>query len=148
MVVSFSIPGVPVAKGRPKFSNIHGFMRAYTPAKTRNYENMVTDLAIKEMKNKPPFECPVKVFVVAYMPIPQMSKKKTADAIAGYILPAKKPDIDNLVKAALDALNGIVWRDDALICSLLIKKRYAVNPRVEIMVKPEELDLFGVKKNV
>lgn len=48
-------------------------------------------------------------------------QKRTADALAGYILPAVKPDADNLAKAALDACNGIIWRDDALICSLLVK---------------------------
>lgn len=75
-----------------------------------------------------------------------MSKEKKAKklrAIAGYILPAKKPDLDNLAKAALDACNGIIWRDDALICSLLVKKRYAANPRLELQIKPEETTLFG-----
>lgn len=72
-----------------------------------------------------------------------MSKKRTADALAGYILPAVKPDADNLAKAALDACNGIIWRDDALICSLLVKKRYAAYPCLEIKVVPEETALFG-----
>lgn len=44
--------------------------------------------------------------------------------------------------AALDACNGIIWRDDALICSLLVKKRYADNPCLEIKVVPEEMALF------
>ena len=55
----------------------------------------------------------------------------------GYVLPAVKPDADNLAKAALDACNGIIWRDDALICSLLVKKRYAAYPCLEIKVVPE-----------
>lgn len=143
MAVTLIIPGVPVAKGRPKFARRGNFISAYTPDKTRKYEELVSELARKLMANKPPFDCPIKVLAVAYMPIPQMSIKKTADAIAGYILPAKKPDIDNLAKAALDACNGIIWRDDALICSLLVKKRYAAIPRLEIQVKPEEIDLLG-----
>lgn len=76
-------------------------------------------------------------------PYQQMSKKRTADALAGYVLPAVKPDADNLAKAALDACNGIIWRDDALICSLLVKKRYAAYPCLEIKVVPEETALFG-----
>lgn len=86
---------------------------------------------------RPPFECPIKVMVTAFMKMPKMSKKRTADALAGYILPAVKPDADNLAKAALDACNGIIWRDDALICSLLVKKRYAAYPCLEIKVVPE-----------
>ena len=30
----------------------------------------------------------------------------------GELLPAKKPDIDNIVKAVLDALNEVAYRDD------------------------------------
>lgn len=143
MAVTLIISGAPVAKGRPKFARQGNFIRAYTPDKTRRYEELVSSLARKLMTNKPPFEGPIKVLATAYMPIPQMSIKKTADAIAGYILPSKKPDIDNLAKAALDACNGIIWHDDAQICSLLVKKRYALEPRLEIQVKPEETTLFG-----
>ena len=119
MAVSLVIDGIPVSKGRPRFTR-KGF--AYTPQKTREYEKKVAKLAAHIMAGKPPLDYPIKVLAVAYMPIPQMSVKKTADAVAGYILPAKKPDIDNLAKAALDACNGIIWRDDALICSLLDRK--------------------------
>lgn len=140
MAVSLIIPGIPVPKGRPRFTR-SGF--AYTPEKTRKYEKIVADIARKTMSGKTPLDYPIKVLAVAYMPIPQMSVRKTADAVAGYILPAKKPDIDNLAKAALDACNGIVWRDDALICSLLVKKRYAISPRLEIKIVPEEKLLFG-----
>ena len=90
------------------------------------------------MAGRPPFGCPIKVMVTAFMKMPAMSKKRTADALAGYVLPAVKPDADNLAKAALDACNGIIWRDDALICSLLVKKRYAAYPCLEIKVVPEE----------
>lgn len=132
--VVVNIPGQPVPKGRPRFTR-GGF--AYTPDKTRKYEKLVAGLAKTAMAGRPPFDCPVKVMVTAFMRIPQMSRKRTADALAGYILPAVKPDADNLAKAALDACNGIIWRDDALICSLLVKKRYAAYPCLEIKVAPE-----------
>lgn len=140
MAVVVNIPGQPVPKGRPRFTR-GGF--AYTPDKTRKYEKLVAGLAKTAMVGRPPFDCPIKVMVTAFMRIPQMSRKRTADAQAGYILPAVKPDADNLAKAALDACNGIIWRDDALICSLLVKKRYALEPRLEIRVMPEETTLFG-----
>ena len=140
MAVVLVIPGLPVPKGRPRFTRA-GF--AYTPEKTRRYEKLVAGLASTKRAGLPPFDCPIKVMVTAFMKTPQMSIKKTADALAGYILPAVKPDIDNLAKAALDACNGIIWRDDALICSLLVKKRYAAEPRLELRVMPEETTLFG-----
>lgn len=147
MAVTLIVPGVPVAKGRPKFARIGGFMRAYTPKKTRDYENFIASIAHKTMSGKPPFECPLKVWVVIYQPIPQsFSKKQLSDALAGLLLPAKKPDIDNLAKAALDACNGIVWRDDALICKILVEKVYSDKPRLELTVAPLEYSLFNKVK--
>lgn len=144
MAITLVISGQPVPKGRPRFTRA-GF--AYTPQKTRNYEKLVALEAQKFMKGKQPLAEPIKVMVTAYMRVPKMSLKKTSDALAGYILPAVKPDADNLVKAALDACNGIIWRDDAQICTLLVKKRYAAYPCLEIKVVPEETDVFRNFKN-
>ena len=36
----------------------------------------------------------------------------------------KKPDFDNLAKAATDAWNGILWVDDSQVVEALIQKRY------------------------
>ena len=44
-------------------------------------------------------------------------------------------DIDNLIKAVLDALNGVVWKDDDQIIHLVAYKNYnKERPRVEIVV--------------
>ena len=37
-MIQFTVPGQPVAKGRPKFTMQGGFARAYTPKKTADYE--------------------------------------------------------------------------------------------------------------
>lgn len=36
-----------------------------------------------------------------------------------------KPDVDNLVKAIKDALNGIAYRDDSQVCQIHARKQYA-----------------------
>lgn len=131
------IDGVPVPKGRPRFTKAGV---AYTPAKTRAYEKqaaIIADIGMRANGLKR-FECPVTIKATAYLQIPKsMTKKDHAAAVAGLLLPAKKPDIDNIAKAALDGLNGIVWRDDALIVGLTIKKLYSENPRLEIDVYTE-----------
>lgn len=131
------IDGVPVPKGRPRFTKAGV---AYTPAKTRDYEKqaaIIADIGMRANGLKM-FECPVTVMATAYLQIPKsMTKKDRAAAVAGVLLPAKKPDIDNIAKAALDGLNGIVWRDDSLIVGLSIKKRYSERPRLEIDVYTE-----------
>jgi Holliday junction resolvase RusA-like endonuclease len=50
------------------------------------------------------------------------------------IRPTKKPDADNILKAVLDALNGLAYNDDSQIVSARIEKLYSDNPRVEIVI--------------
>lgn len=53
-----------------------------------------------------------------------------------FFWPQPRRDVDSSVKAALDALNGILWKDDNQICDLLIsKKMEKKNPRMEIEVE-------------
>lgn len=49
-------------------------------------------------------------------------------------LPTVKPDVDNFNKAVFDALNGLVWRDDALIVRHDCEKVYGAPTRVEVTV--------------
>lgn len=50
-------------------------------------------------------------------------------ALAGAIRPKVKPDVDNFLKAPLDALNGIIWEDDSQVTEVLrLRKVYAAKP--------------------
>lgn len=55
-------------------------------------------------------------------------KWKREAALRRHIRPSSKPDIDNLVKFVLDALNGLWWSDDARICELISAKFYTDKP--------------------
>lgn len=41
---------------------------------------------------------------------------------------AQRPDIDNLVKAAMDAMNGVLYDDDKQVVSLSASKVWALQP--------------------
>ena len=129
------IPGVPVGKGRPKFSTFNGHAVAYTPKLTVNYENLVK-LAFQQSGEKAfDRETPLKAGINAYFPIPKStSKKKREEMQKGLILPTKKPDTDNIAKAILDALNGLAYYDDAQICQLEVYKFYSDEPRAEVFI--------------
>jgi Holliday junction resolvase RusA-like endonuclease len=43
-------------------------------------------------------------------------------------------DLDNVVKAVFDGLNGVLWRDDVLVVDLRVRKRYAATPCVRVEV--------------
>ena len=50
-------------------------------------------------------------------------------------LPDKRPDLDNYIKFVLDALNGILYKDDAQIVIIFAKKKYADHSGIEIRIK-------------
>jgi len=52
----------------------------------------------------------------------------------GLLWHTKRPDRTNLIKAAEDALNMVVWADDGQVCAGSATKRYSTRPRIEIMV--------------
>ena len=138
--IEIVVAGEPVAKGRPRMSvrPIHGKPRAmaYTPAKTRDYENLIKLAAGQAMGGAPPASDPVRMTVRACLPIPRsLSKKRQAMAEAGELRPAKRPDIDNFVKAALDGCNKIVFVDDSQVVELTAVKAYSRRPRLEIRIE-------------
>ncbi len=138
LMVQFHIDGEPVPKGRPKFSQVGGFMRTYTPKKTTDYENTVRAAAQAAMGVTDLLETPVGVYLYIRLPIPQSYSKKRREAcLSGIEKPAKKPDIDNLAKSVLDGMNGVIWKDDAQIVSLHVTKVYSSGSGVDVLVKEE-----------
>ena len=133
--IKFTIPGQPVAKGRPIF----GAGRVYTPEKTVNYEQLVKFSYLQTERIKFLEGEQLKVELMIYFAIPKSTSKKTiAKMIAGTERPTKKPDIDNIVKAVLDALNEVAYRDDTQVVELQVRKQYSERPRLEICL--EELE--------
>lgn len=135
MVVRFTIPGEPKGKGRPKFARVGKGVRAYTPAETAAYENKVALFYTAACK-KAVFDAPVALTVRCYFPIPKStSKKQRLLMLEGRVPHTKKPDIDNVVKAVTDGLNGISFADDSLVAELHAVKLYSEEPRVEVEIE-------------
>lgn len=140
-MITFTVPGDPVGKGRPRATTIGGHARMYTPAKTAAYEQLVAVYASAAMKKAPLLEHPVRLRLGIYCKVPgTWSKKRRDDALAGIERPAKKPDLDNIVKALADGMNGIVWIDDSQIVELVCSKHYALEPHVNVSVTSPEME--------
>jgi Holliday junction resolvase RusA-like endonuclease len=132
--ITVIIPGDPHGKQRPRF-RANG--STYTPTPTKNYEKAVATLASVEMRGRPILTEPVQVEMKAVFPIPNSwSEAKKLDAILGRIRPTCSPDIDNIFKSLADGLNGVVYRDDSLIVSIMAQKVYGQEPLVVATVKP------------
>lgn len=133
--VTLVIPGDPRGKGRPRFNRAQG--RAFTDSRTANAEGIVKVIAMAAMGDRPPFGCPVEVFVRAILPIPtSWSKKRQAEALTGDTLPTGKPDLDNVLKLIWDGLNRIVFDDDSQITAVTANKEYGAQPMTVVTVKP------------
>ena len=136
MEITLRLDGSPVGKSRPRFTKGG---RAYTPKKTRHYEELIADAAAKAMQGVKYNDAPVQVFMIAYMEIPKSySDAKRKRCMAGQHSPTR-PDVDNIIKAVLDGCNGIVYKDDCQIVSINAKKVYSAVAGVDVMVR-EEID--------
>ena len=134
----YMVYGEPVGKGRPRFAKRGNFVSTYTPQKTKTYEDEIRMMAKAAMGSSEPLETPVTVAIYIRAGIPtSFSKQKRKDALANIEKPTKKPDIDNIAKCFLDAMNGIVYLDDKQVVSLHITKVYSETPAVEVMVKED-----------
>lgn len=134
--MKFVIPGEPTGKGRPRVVKRGAFTQTYTPAKTVAYENLVK-LEYERQCHGMRYgkEDALGMLITAYKPIPSsVSKKKLRLMLDRLISPGKKPDWDNIGKIICDALNGIVWKDDAQIVDGRVVKLYAEHPRVEVEI--------------
>lgn len=137
--VSFVVPGQPVGKGRPRASRTPKGVRLHTPDKTVNYEALVATAAQGAMRDAAPIEDPCEVLMEIRLAVPlSWSAKKRNQAFDGVLHPTKKPDMDNVVKAIFDAINGVVWQDDVQVVRLIATKRYGRTPGVTVAVRSVE----------
>jgi Holliday junction resolvase RusA-like endonuclease len=126
--VTIVITGAPVPKGRPRMTR-RG--HAYTPSRTVAYERMIGQLAAFEMRGRPPLTVPVRVELLVELPVPaSWSMRRRAAAITGDIVPTSRPDVDNFVKAILDAINSIVICDDAQVVEISATKKFGIAPKM------------------
>jgi len=122
--IEIEVSGQPQGKGRPRFTRAG---RTYTPAKTRDYESRIKAAAWAAMTKEgiDTTDRPVHVDVIAFMDIPKSwSKKKRIEAEYGAFRPLAGADLDNIVKAALDGIQGVVFTDDRLVHSIKARKTF------------------------
>ena len=131
MTIAFTVAGPPRGKGRPRGTKTGHF---YTDARTRSYEAVLRFAAQQAMAGRPPLAGAVNLALRVVFPIPpSWPKKRQSAALSGELRPTTKPDADNIVKLT-DALNGVVWVDDAQVVGLALEKHYGAAPGTQFTV--------------
>jgi len=125
---SIFVPCLPVAQPRQRLTVIAGRPHNYTPSRHPvNTFKAHLRQAVAEQWQGPPLCGPVHLELSIFLPRPKAKlwKRKPMPAEPH----CKRPDLDNLLKAVLDALRGLVWRDDAQVAELVANKQIAAGDR-------------------
>jgi len=133
--ITFTIPGNPVGKGRPRATTINGMARMYTPKKTASYETLVVMAYTTAGGTK--LEGPLAMCLTATFEMPlswSMKKRREHDGKPC----TKKPDGDNVLKIVADALNGIAYHDDSAIVDAYVSKRWGQDGSVFVTLRKSE----------
>jgi len=124
-VISFAIPGTPVAKGRPRFARRGKRIVTYTPAKTESYEAAVKLYAIQAMRGRTIITQPVAVSIGLFFEPPISWPKGKREGALNDVWYPTSTDLDNTAKSLLDACNAVIWIDDKQVVELTVRKRYS-----------------------
>ena len=134
---SFIVPGNPIALKRHRSFQRGKFKGTYDPSKNDKW-----DFLAKSILHKPdiPFDEPLSLDLEFCFSRPKnhyrSGKYSNQLKDSAPTWHTKTPDADNLTKFVCDALNGIFWKDDSVICDIKITKKYSDSPCVKISMKP------------
>lgn len=108
---TFKVEGRVVGSARPRVTRNGTFI----PKKTRDYRARIRGAFIESggMRRSGPISVSVSVF----RELPKSRPKSVTSEPDTF-----KPDVDNIGKNVLDALNGIAWDDDSQVVELVVRK--------------------------
>lgn len=132
--IRIEVPGKPIGKARPRVTTRGGYARAYTPERTKEFEQRVR-AAYYDKYGRMKMYGVLKVDVIAWFEPPVSTSKKHRKAmIDGFVAYTKKPDTDNIVKAVMDALNGVAYDDDRMVIAEYGFKCYGEYNHTDVII--------------
>ena len=135
--ISLKIPLRPTPKGRPRTAVRGGRAVIYTPETTAKFEKAVAQYARLQVQNM--LTGPLTAILeFHFIPPKSWSKKKKSAAFDHAI----KPDLDNLEKSVLDALEGICFENDSQICRKSSSKRYGSTDQIIVTILSQTANEF------
>ena len=131
MAITFSVFGDPVPQPRPRVSTAGGFARAYVPAKHPVHAYRQAVAAAARAAGLTETGEPLNVVIDAVFGRPKSHMTKAGVKPTAPTLP--RPDVDNLGKAVLDALQEVMG-DDTNVSRLVIEKSYGQEARTTVRI--------------
>ena len=124
--------------GEPKPWQVWVRMSAPTPGYLafKAYQQTIQAKCLETWRNQPLIETAVEIHLEFVRSYPNNLPKKEAsrerrlkEALV------RKPDLDNIVKAAIDGIKGIILKDDTVVTRLSAEKRFGPEPMTVITIK-------------
>lgn len=131
MAITFSVPGEPVPQPRPRVSTRGGFARAYVPAKHPVHAYRQSLAAAARDAGLTESDEPLNVVIDAVFQRPKSHMRKSGVKPDAPKLP--RPDVDNIGKAVLDALQDVIG-DDTCVARLVVEKSYGTEARTTVRI--------------
>jgi Holliday junction resolvase RusA-like endonuclease len=131
MSLTFSVPGEPVPQPRPRVSTRGGFARAYVPATHPVHAYRQALAASARDAGLSQTGEPLNVVIDAVFERPKSHLRKSGVRADAPRLP--RPDVDNIAKAVLDALQDVMG-DDTLVARLVVEKSYGQEARTTVRI--------------
>lgn len=135
--ITFTVPGIPVAQPRARARVVNGHAQVYTAAKKDpvNSFKAAVQFAAQVAHRGSLLDGPLSLTLTYRFDRKKYQIKKRGDNPPLY--KTSTPDVDNLMKSVCDALNGVLWKDDALIADARVVKTVAAlseKPGVDVSV--------------
>ncbi len=131
MAITFTVPGDPVPQPRPRVSTRGGFARAYVPKQHPVHDYRASLAAAARDAGLGTTGEPLNVVIDAVFVRPKSHLCKAGVKPTAPRLP--RPDVDNIAKAVLDALQDVMG-DDSLVARLVVEKSYGTEARTTVRV--------------
>ena len=131
MAITFSVPGEPVPQPRPRVSTRGGFARAYVPKTHAVHAYRHSLAAAAQDAGLSDTGEPLSVVIDAVFVRPKSHMRKSGVKPDAPKLP--RPDVDNIAKACLDALQDVIG-DDTCVARLVIEKSYGTEARTTVRI--------------
>lgn len=141
VVIRFRVYGTPAPQGSKR--HVGNGVMVESSKRVKPWRQDVKEAALNAIEYLLPLDGPLDIHVTFLLkrPASHFRTGKNAHLLrdAAPLWPAKKPDIDKLLRSTLDALGEAgLWRDDAQVVRVVAVKDYADSepPGARIQVAP------------
>jgi Holliday junction resolvase RusA-like endonuclease len=123
--------------------------RLYDPLNVykKRIQSKIETIMTEKYPDFEPCEGEATFEVVVYRKVLEsFSKRQKLYAVLKKLIkPLNKPDLDNIVKTAMDLFPGLFWKDDTQVTRLVATKFYDVSEKtiIKIDIKKEALSIKG-----